>query len=101
MNFENEWLYHYPQPLCCIHDQGTKFTSLPFQHVLTMNCIQDVPTTVANPQANAVNEHLHQKTANVLRTTLHTIESGNQVEAVAIIDNCLATASYAVGKAVH
>jgi Integrase zinc binding domain len=51
MKFENEWLSRYPCPLRCIHNQGPEFTSLPFQHVLAVNGIKDVPTTVANPQS--------------------------------------------------
>jgi transposase InsO family protein len=51
MKFENEWLSRYTRPLRCIHDQGTEFTSLSFQHILTINGIQDVRTTVVNPQA--------------------------------------------------
>jgi hypothetical protein len=49
MKFENEWLSHYPCPLCCIHDQGPKFSLLLFQHVLAVNGIKDVPKTVTNP----------------------------------------------------
>ena len=75
---------------------------MPFQHVLTINGIHDVPTTVANPQANAVNEHLHQKIGNILRTMLHTIQPNNPAEAAAsIIDNCFATARFAVRAVVH
>ena len=34
MSFENEWLTRYPQPLCCIHNQGGKFIGPEFQRVL-------------------------------------------------------------------
>lgn len=101
MKFENEWLSRYPRPLRCIHDQGPEFTSLPFQHVLAINGIKDVPTTVANPQANAVNERLHQTVENALRTMLHTFQPQNQAEAANLVDNCLATAQYASRAAVH
>ena len=101
MKFENEWLSRYPRPLRCVHDQGPEFMSLPFQHVLAVNGIKDVPTTVANPQANAVNERLHQTIENTLRTMLHTFNPQNQVEAANLVDNCLATAQYAVRSAVH
>jgi hypothetical protein len=101
MKFENEWLSRYPRPLRCIHDQGPEFISNPFQHVLAINGIQDVPTTVANPQSNAVNERLHQTVENALRTILHAHHPANQAEAATIIDNCFATARFAVRSAVH
>ena len=85
----------------CIHDQGNEFTANPFQHVLAINGIQDVPTTVANPQANAVNERLHQTVENILRTLLHAIRPLNNAHAITIIDTCFATARHAVRSAVH
>jgi transposase InsO family protein len=101
MKFENEWLARYPRPLRCIHDQGTEFTSLPFQHILTINGIKDVPTTVANPQANAVCERLHQTIANTFRTLLHAHHPQNPMEAISIVDNCFAIARFASRAAIH
>jgi transposase InsO family protein len=101
MKFENEWLSRYPRPLRCIHDSGSEFISMPFQHVLALNGIQDVPTTVANPQSNAINERLHQTIENALRTILHAHIPVNQVDAASIIDSCFATARFAVRSAVH
>jgi hypothetical protein len=69
--------------------------------VLTVNGIKDVPTTVANPQSNTINEHLHQTIENTMRTMLHTFQPQNPVEAATIIDNCYATARYDVHSAVH
>jgi transposase InsO family protein len=101
MKFENEWLSCYPHPLRCIHDQGPEFTLLPFQHVLAVNGIKDVPTTVANPQSNAINERLHQTIENTMHTLLHTFQPQNPIEAASIADNCYATARYAARFAVH
>ena len=101
MKFDNEWLARYPRPIRCIHDRGNEFISNPFQHVLAVNGIQDAPTTVANPQANAINERFHQTVENILRTLLRTMHPQNDDQAVVIIENCLATARYAVRTAVH
>ena len=101
MKFENQWLARYPRPVRCIHDQGNEFTANPFQHVLAINGIQDVPATVANPQANAVNERLHQTIENILCTLLHAIRPLNNAHAITIIDTCFATARHAVRSTVH
>jgi transposase InsO family protein len=85
----------------CIHDQGTEFTSFPFQNILTINGIQDVPTTVANPQANTVNERLYQTVANIMHTMLQIIQANNHAEALNIVDKCFATGRYVVRAAVH
>jgi hypothetical protein len=69
--------------------------------VLTVNGIKYVPTTVANPQLNAINERLHQTIENTMRTMLHTFQPQNPVEAATTIDNCYATAWYAVCSAVN
>ena len=54
--FENSWLARYPKPVACIHDQGTEFTGYEFQMLLQRQGIKDRPTTVKNPQANAICE---------------------------------------------
>jgi hypothetical protein len=57
MQFKNIWLSHYPRPQHCIHDQGTEFIGAEFQYMLMQSGIKDdVPTTVQNPQANAICE---------------------------------------------
>jgi hypothetical protein len=89
MKFKNEWLSRNPHLLHCIHDQGPEFTSRPFQHVLMANGIKDVPTTVANPQSNTINEHLHQTIENTMRTMLSTFQPQNPVEAATIVDKLL------------
>ena len=69
--FEQAWLSRYPRPVQCIHDQGTEFTGAPFQQLLDLFGIKDVPTSVANPQANSVCERMHQVVGNLLRTLIH------------------------------
>ena len=48
--FENNWLARYPRPSHCIHDNGEEFTGAAFLHMLRVNGIKDVTTTVKNPQ---------------------------------------------------
>jgi hypothetical protein len=101
MRFENEWISRYPRPLRCIHDAGGEFTAEAFQHVLQRNGIKDVPTTVKNPQSNAICERMHQTVANTLRilTNVHPPQDIDQANE--IIDTCLATAMHAVRSTVH
>jgi hypothetical protein len=101
MLFENGWLSRYPRPLRCIHDAGGEFTGEPFQHVLRRNGIKDVPTSVKNPQANAICERMHQTVANTLRILTHVHVPQNIDQAHDMIDTCLATALHAVRATVH
>ena len=101
MRFENEWLARYPRPLRCIHDNGGEFTGYEFQRVLARNHVEDVPTTIKNPQANAICERMHQTVGNTLRTLCHAHPPQNIQEAQNIIDSALATASHATRAAIH
>ena len=99
--FENNWLAWYPRPSRCIHDNGGEFTGAAFLHMLRVNGIKDVTTTVKNPQANALCERLHQSISNTLRTMLHTYSPNNIDQTNDIMDTCFATAAYASKVAIH
>ena len=65
--FENSWLAQYPRPqrsTMHIYDQGSEFFGHEFQTILDKYGIVHQPTTVKNPQANAICERLHQRVAN-------------------------------------
>ena len=63
------WLCKFPRPKRCIHDNGGEFTGIEFQEMLHSYNIQDCPTTVKNPQANAIVERIHLTMADILRMT--------------------------------
>jgi hypothetical protein len=67
--FDYKWLSRYPRPMECIHDNGSEFIGFEFQELLQSYGIKSIPTTVKNPQANAILERAHQTIANMLRTT--------------------------------
>ena len=75
-----------------IFDQGSEFLGLGFQRVLERHHIRKHPTTVKNPQANAICEHLHQMVTNVLGPLLHMHPPQNVAEAALIVDTALQTA---------
>jgi hypothetical protein len=99
--FDNNWLAHYTRPLRCIFDQCGEFTGRPFQSMLIQNGIQQVPTTVKNPQANAVCERMHCTIKESLRTICHLNPPQNVVTAIKLVDSVLASACYALRTAVH
>jgi len=98
---ENTWLSRYPRPMHCIFDQGGEFTGAGFQQVLHRHGIEPHPTSVKNPQANAICERLHQTVANGLRALAHHNPPGDMNAATLLVDTAISSASYAVRAAVH
>lgn len=99
--FANTWLARYPRPVRCIHDNGGEFTGEDFQTVLRRMDIKDVPTTVKNPQSNAICERLHQTVANILRTVVYTHPPKDQEQAEEMLDQSLAMAMRATRASMH
>ena len=64
--FEDHWLSRYPKPRKFVNDNGNEVLGPEFLQMLHRNNITSVPTTVKNPQSNAVVERLHQ----TLKTTI-------------------------------
>ena len=65
--FNNVWLSRYPRPRKVIYDNGNEFKK-DFLPLLEDFSIRPTPTTIENPQANAVLERIHQVLGNMLRT---------------------------------
>ena len=63
------WFNHYPHCQYILYDNGRKF-KLHFEALCESYGIKHKPTSVKNPQANAILERLHQ----VITTMLHTAE---------------------------
>jgi transposase InsO family protein len=85
----------------CMHDNGGEFLGADFQRVLEINGVKDVPTSVKNPQSNAMCERMHQTGANVLRTLMHAHPSQNALQAGVLIDTALATTMHAARASQH
>jgi hypothetical protein len=99
--FENSWLSRYPRPVRCIYDQGSEFIGHEFQTMLDEYNIIHRPTTVKNPQANAICERLHQTVANALRPLIHAHPPQDMNDVALIIDTALNTAAYSARAAIH
>jgi transposase InsO family protein len=101
MHLENCWFSRYPLPLRCIYDQGTEFIGWPFQSLLQRHGVQSVPTSVKNPQANAICERMHQAVGNALRVFTSQHPPQNIETAKQLVDMALSNAMYATRAAVH
>ncbi len=76
--FDKYWLCRYPRPRAAIFDNGTEFIGTHFQEMLASYNIQPRPTTVKNPQANAVIERIRAPLADQLRCT--TFKGSNWID---------------------
>jgi hypothetical protein len=101
MLFENTWVSRYPKPERCVHDNGNEFLGADFQRILVVNGIANVPTTVKNPQSNAICERMHQTAGNIIRTLTHSNPPQNMAQATQIIDSALATTMHALRCSMH
>ena len=98
--FANVWLSRYPWPTRVIHDNGTEFMG-EFQHLLLQLGIKSVPTTVKNPQSNAIIERVHKTMGDVLRVLLHTSPPETLNDTNRMVENALATVQHACRVAVN
>ena len=101
LQFENTWLSRYPKPMHIIYDQGGEFKGFEFQRMLRRQGIIRHPTTVHNPQANAICERMHQAVGNTLRA-LSTLKPPKGIaDANQLVDTALANAVYATRCTYH
>jgi hypothetical protein len=101
MLFECNWLARCPCPSQCIHNNGGEFTGAAFSHMIHINGIKYVTTTVKNPQANTVCKHLHQSIRNTLGSMLSAHAPSSIEQANDIMNTCFATAANASKVAMH
>ena len=88
------WVSHYPR---CQYYNGSKF-KLHFEALCESYGIKRKPTSVKNPQANAILEQLHQVLTTMLRTA--EIDMANTV-APSDIDAFLTNAAWAIRSTYH
>ena len=100
MQFTNQWLCRYPKPLRCVHDQGGEFIGLAFQDTLLRERIKSVPTSVRNPQSNAIIERMHKTMQDLLNVSLHD-PPDNVANALELVDSCLYATMRALRSATH
>ncbi|KAG3078613.1 hypothetical protein PI125_g20932 [Phytophthora idaei] len=75
---DRHWLNRYPRPVRCIYDDGSEFKK-EFHELLDSYGIEHAPTTVCNPQANAVIERVYRVIGDKMRTkTIKTTDDWEQ-----------------------
>lgn len=72
-----------------------------FQDLLRQFGIKSVPTTVKNPQSNAIIERVHKTMGDILRVLLHTTPPRTLNDTNRMVDNALATCQHACRIAVN
>jgi hypothetical protein len=82
-------------------NQGSEFIGHNFQAMLDDCNIQHRPTTVKNPQANAICKQLHQTVTNTLRSLLHAHPPHNVDDAAMLVNTALSTAACLACAATH
>ena len=95
--FNKQWLSRYPRVKYIIYDNGSEF-KLHFEALCDSYSIVRKPTTVRNPQANAILERIHAVLADMMRTS--NMDMSDTVTPQDI-DEFLINASWAVRSTYH
>jgi hypothetical protein len=95
--FNKTWLSRYPRPVEVVCDNGSEFKK-DFAELLRSYSIKRKPTTVKNPQANAILERVHGVMGDMMRTS----DINNQ-ESVddGLIEDFLTDAAWAIRSTYH
>ena len=91
------WFSRYPRCKNVIFDNGSEF-KLYFQDLIESYGLKKKPTTIKNPQANAVLERVHQVIASMMRTA--EIDMADSVDSDAVSD-FLDNAAWAIRSTHH
>jgi hypothetical protein len=101
LKYAQVWLSRYPWPARCVHNNGGEFVGPEFQFLLQSCRIKDAPTSIQNPQANAICEWMHQTVRNILRTLLQGEPPRDVTRAKNFINEALSIAMQAMHTGVH
>ncbi len=95
--FNKQWLGYYFIAKCMVYDNCIKF-NFHFSELCYNLRLHQKPTSVKNPQANAILEHLHAVIGDMLRTS-----EMDMAETVCqeMIDDFLTNAAWAVHSTYH
>ena len=95
--FNKTWLCRYPRCLSVIYDNGSEF-KLHFEELIDQFSLIRKPTTVKNPQANAILERVHGVFMDMCRTAgLDMRDTVTEQD----VDDFIANASWALRSTYH
>ena len=95
--FNKQWLSRYPRAKNVLYDNGSEF-KLHFRDLCTSYGLKHKPTSVKNPQSNAVLERIHAVFANMLRTAA--LDMADTVTPD-MVDEFLTNAAWAIRSTHH
>ena len=90
--FEDHWLSRY---------NGNEFLGWEFTVMLRRNNIKSVPTTVKNPQANAMVERMHQSISTMLAISIQENPPKSYEEAANLVQSKCMTTQFALRATIH
>jgi hypothetical protein len=95
--FNKQWLSRYPRAKYITYDNGSEF-KLHFESLCDSYGLKRKPTTIKNPQANAILERIHGVFTDMLRTS--NLDMQDTVDAE-MIDDFLVNAAWAIRSTYH
>ena len=95
--FNKAWLSRYPRSKTVIFDNGSEF-KLHFRELCDSFQLRHKPTTVLNPQANAILERVHSVLGDMMRTSALDMSDTVSDE---MIDDFLTNAAWAIRSTHH
>ena len=95
--FNKTWLCRYPRPVEVVCDNGSEFKK-DFSALLKSYSIKRKPTTIKNPQSNAILERVHGVLGDMMRTSnINNLETVDEH----LIDEFLTNAAWAIRSTHH
>lgn len=101
LQLDSVWFCRYPRPRRCIYDNGNEFVGTEFQELLQSFDVKAVPTTVKNPQTNAVLERVHQVLGNMLRMFELQTFTEAELENPRLLESVVANICFAIRSTFH
>ena len=95
--FNKSWLSCYPRAVSIICDNGSEF-KLFFENLCESFQIKHKPTTIKNPQANAILERIHQVVTNMMRTSSLDMQDSCTPD---MVDDFIANVGWAICSTHH
>jgi hypothetical protein len=95
--FNKSWLCRYPRAVSIVYDNGSEF-KLFFENLCESFQLKHKPTTIKNPQANAILERIHQVVTNMMRTSSLDMQETCTPE---MIDDFIANVGWAIRSTHH
>ena len=95
--FNKSWLSRYPRAVSIVYDNGSEF-KLFFENLHESFQLKHKPTTIKNPQANAILERIHQVVTNMMRTSSLDMQETCTPD---MIDDFIANVGWAIRSTHH